>query len=341
MSRLPLPLGDSAPLSIPTGRDYNFGILSLGEEVSPALAQKLQSRSRGDVGIDSRCSNALSMSRSEPSIAASRVVQSPCTTPINRCSYSPSSTPTNMTPSSTVGQHPSARSGQPCGFGALSEPRFDPSRSPTVQNGSRQMNTVELPRTASIPTRVLSGLTVYEASPASGALKNLASATPVQHQIVRSGSEVILHVYDLDRITKRLPGMMAFYHMGLEVFKQEIFFSVEGILACKPGGHQTHIHKKTVHLGRTMLDAYQVKALLEEMGKEWQGKSYSLTGRNCQTFAVAFAEQLGLGRDCIPSELHWKWDVQAGGSGVGGAARGFLGRMLSSKSGSGSKATSK
>merc|ERR1712124_245969 len=102
---------------------------------------------------------------------------------------------------------------------------------------------------------------------------------------------VILHVYDLDRMTKRMPGMMAFYHMGVEVFQQEVFFSVVGILSCKPGGHQTHIHKKAVPLRHTIFSYQQVKAQLEEMSKEWKGSSYNLAGRNCQTFAVAFAEK--------------------------------------------------
>lgn len=326
MSRLPLPLGDSSPLGPPTGRDYNFGILSLGEEVPSALGQRLRSFSHGDAVVRSRCNSG--------SCITAIAVHSPSSSPI--CSSKSSSS------SPTILHRPS---GLANASDAVVEARRDPGCSPiVVHNGLRDCRGSEITRISSIPARVVSGLTVYEASPTSGALKNLAAVRPVsqevQNQVVRNGSEVILHVYDLDRMTKRLPGMMAFYHMGVEVFKQEIFFSVQGILACTPGGHQTHIHKKTVNLGRTMLDAYQVKAILEEMGEEWKGSCYSLTGRNCQTFAVAFAEKLGLGSTCIPRELHWKWDVHASRSAAGGVARGLLGRMLSSKSGSGSKAAS-
>lgn len=328
MSRLPLPVGDSAPLGSPTGRDYNFRSLSLGEEVASPLVKRVQCLNHSETDDPARDEAHPSM---QHILARHEVPQPGATVAVQSTSSSPSSS--NTSSSLVVPQN---------GLRNLST--HSRNTSSLVQTAQRLPSATDLGRTASSPAvscLSVSGLTVYDAAPPPGALTNLAMVRPLSEQGPKQGgSEVILHVYDLDKRTKRLPGMMAFYHIGIEVFKQEIFFSVQGILSCKPGGHQTHIHKKTVDLGHTAFDDHQVKAILEQMGQEWKGNCYSLTGRNCQTFAVAFAEKLGLGTNCIPAELHWKWDIHSNSSSVGGAALGLLGRMLQSKSGSGSRANS-
>jgi hypothetical protein len=165
---------------------------------------------------------------------------------------------------------------------------------------------------------------IYEAAHAVNALKN--------HSIF-TGSEVVLHVYDLHSVTKRMN--IATFHLGIEVFSQEIFFSRDGILSCKPAGHQRHIHKQALILGRITLRPMEVKAILEEMGrKDWTANSYNILGCNCQTFAVAFAELLGLGDNCIPQEFRRQSDLGAGWResvpNIGGLSSFVLNRMLAS-----------
>lgn len=157
-------------------------------------------------------------------------------------------------------------------------------------------------------------------------LQNLAAGQTA----VPESSEVTLHVYDLHSVTKRMN--IATFHLGIEVYGQEIFFSVEGILSCMPAGHKRHIHRESLLLGRTCLRTHEVKLILEEMGKEWKGNSYSVIGRNCQTFAVAFAEHLGLGSDIIPTEYRRQSDLGScwRDTTLGGAAATVLNRMFGS-----------
>lgn len=163
-----------------------------------------------------------------------------------------------------------------------------------------------------------------------GALKNLAVGAPIQRQVSPTSSEVILHVYDLHTVTKRMN--IGTFHLAVEVYGQEIFFSVEGILSCVPAGHKKHIHKQALPLGRTFLRTHEVKLILDEMVKEWKGNSYAVFGRNCQTFAVAFVESLGLGSDCIPAEYRRQSDLGSGwrDTMIGGAAASMMNRVFGS-----------
>lgn len=145
-------------------------------------------------------------------------------------------------------------------------------------------------------------------------------------------SEVHLHVYDLDRIT-RMSGL-AVYHLGIEVYGFEHFYSVKGILCCKPGGHEAHVHKEVVPLGPTPLGAQGVLRELQELSRDWQGKDYSVLGRNCQTFAVALCERLGLGTECIPAA--YRRQAEFGSQWRGGVIANALSRVVGSRSGSGS-----
>lgn len=156
------------------------------------------------------------------------------------------------------------------------------------------------------------------------------ASTRTHPQREMSVSEVILHVYDLTLMTKRMN--IGTFHLAIEVYGQEIFFSVEGILSCKPAGHQKHIHRQTMFLGRTFLKPQEVKSILEQMGQDWKGSTYNIIGRNCQTFAVEFADLLGLGDDCIPEDFRRQSDLGAGwrGSSVGGATAWMLNRVLGS-----------
>merc|ERR1712113_1345784 len=73
-------------------------------------------------------------------------------------------------------------------------------------------------------------------------------------------------------------------------------------MGCKPGGMGGHVHKKVLPLGRTNFSWLQVHQLVAKLGKEWLGSTYKLLTNNCQTFAVAFCEHLGLEVACIPAD---------------------------------------
>lgn len=157
-----------------------------------------------------------------------------------------------------------------------------------------------------------------------------STSNTVPIQLQPQGSEVFLHVYDLNSSTKRMN--VGAFHLGVEVYGQEIFFSVEGILSCKPAGHKRHIHKQSVHLGHILHSIHEVKAIITDMGEEWTGSSYTVIGRNCQSFAVAFVERLGFGKDGIPADYCRQSDLGAGwrDTTVGGAATYVLNRMMGS-----------
>merc|ERR1719424_2039141 len=72
---------------------------------------------------------------------------------------------------------------------------------------------------------------------------------------------------------------------------------------CPPGEMGGHVHKKVLRLGRTDFSFTQVHREVQRLSKEWPGSDYKLLTHNCQTFAVIFSEQLGLGPDVIPADL--------------------------------------
>jgi len=126
------------------------------------------------------------------------------------------------------------------------------------------------------------------------------------------GGGVKLHVYDLNRTTKRMG--VSLFHLGVEVYGCEHFYSTQGLLAISPGSHQIHVHREVVLLGRTSLDACDVQGLLIELGSMWQGPDYAVLGHNCQAFAKEFCERLGVS---VPSKYckqgsRWRGSISAG-----------------------------
>jgi len=113
------------------------------------------------------------------------------------------------------------------------------------------------------------------------------------------GTVVRAHVYDLARLTKMIH--VKVFHIGVEVYGFEFFFSVKGILCCMPGCHRKHIHRKAVLVGFIQTSCEDTWNILEEMSAEWNEGTYSLLRRNCQTFAEALCSRLGL-PNCIPKK---------------------------------------
>jgi len=112
---------------------------------------------------------------------------------------------------------------------------------------------------------------------------------------------VTLHVYDTFWLTMKA-GLPTF-HTGVEVLGTEFAYGDMGICCCRPGEYEVVRYRKAVPLGRTDLRDQEVLLVLRELQQEWPGEAYSLNGHNCQTFAAAFCDRLGLERSCIPAEF--------------------------------------
>lgn len=116
---------------------------------------------------------------------------------------------------------------------------------------------------------------------------------------VCESSEVLLHVYDLHRLSKIT--RLSVFHVGVEVYQIEFFFSIHGCRWCEPTMAEGHVHKKVVPLGRTRLGFAQIQSLFLAMQEDWPEGSYNLFTKNCQTFAINFVKRLKIGGG-IPSE---------------------------------------
>lgn len=147
--------------------------------------------------------------------------------------------------------------------------------------------------------------------------------------------EVWLHAYDLHSATKAAG--LPFFHVGIEVHGWEYFFSDTGIYRAAPASHAIHVHREAIPLGKTHLSALEVQSLLQDdLAERWTGDSYSLIGRNCQTFAMDFCVRLGLGEDVIPLGYRRLSDIGAGwrNSTFAGLAATLLSPLLASAGGS-------
>jgi len=111
--------------------------------------------------------------------------------------------------------------------------------------------------------------------------------------------EVTCHVYDTFWLTALLN--VPAFHLGVEVLGTEFSFGDMGININRPGEYEAVRHRCALKLGHTFLEDREVLQALRELQLEWPGECYRLNGRNCQTFAVALSERLGL-PGSIPDE---------------------------------------
>eukprot|EP00929_Paragymnodinium_shiwhaense_P121611 TRINITY_DN9390_c0_g1_i2.p1 TRINITY_DN9390_c0_g1~~TRINITY_DN9390_c0_g1_i2.p1 ORF type:complete len:352 (+),score=51.64 TRINITY_DN9390_c0_g1_i2:67-1122(+) len=147
-------------------------------------------------------------------------------------------------------------------------------------------------------------------SPSDGASQGAAPRKPLHAELQRP-MPVVLHVYEIDWFTPllRFVGQPA-YHVGVELHNREYIYGTGGIFACtrnrlQPGQknkvmHGHPIYRQSLTLGVTHLTSKQVSQKAREMKPVWPASAYSIVGPNCQSFAVAFCELLGLGPDAIP-----------------------------------------
>jgi hypothetical protein len=113
------------------------------------------------------------------------------------------------------------------------------------------------------------------------------------------GSDVTLQVYDLSSWTRA--SQLPIFHLGVQVYRLEYFFCSRGIQTCMPSANKGHIFRESLRVGKTSLTLRQIRHVVQHLREVWSKNSYRILGRNCQTFAVAFCNELGL-QDCVPPE---------------------------------------
>jgi len=123
----------------------------------------------------------------------------------------------------------------------------------------------------------------------------------IHHELLGQGSEVILQVYDLAGWTR--VSNLPIFHLAVQVGRVEYFFSYRGIQSCPPGQNTGHVFKQSRHVGRTHMNLRECRAVLHKLRQDWLPQSYSILGRNCQSFAIAFCDALGL-PGCVPLEYN-------------------------------------
>lgn len=130
---------------------------------------------------------------------------------------------------------------------------------------------------------------------------------------------VFLQVYHFHSMTKSLG--LPIFHVGVEVGGCEVSFGTSGVRRNRPRSLQQFAHIKTVQLGRTLLSAEEVTAVVDELSLKWPGEDYNLLHFNCQTFAIEFVTRLGL-EDRLPVEyVSYSNLFDLGMRALGGASR--------------------
>lgn len=101
--------------------------------------------------------------------------------------------------------------------------------------------------------------------------------------------KVTLRIYHVAKVVKVVG--LPLYHLGVEVYGCEHFFSANGVRWCEPGGYESPQHK-AITLGTTRMDALEVWQVIDALQPDWHGSTYHLLHKNCQTFASVFMAQV-------------------------------------------------
>jgi len=135
-------------------------------------------------------------------------------------------------------------------------------------------------------------------------LKNTDDDSDDSDDLLNTGEEVLLHVYDLNngfRCANKVTsgGFVAMggaFHVGVEAFGSEWSYGCCGVDATAPlAVHgNPHAYNCTIRLGRTLLDRAAFTTLIWSMCQQWRGGNYELFGKNCCSFASEFSRRLGV-----------------------------------------------
>lgn len=136
---------------------------------------------------------------------------------------------------------------------------------------------------------------------------------------------VRLHIYDvsheeaviqINQVFARKDSPVKFggaFHVGVEVNGLEWCYGLSendckpGVACLMPRRHPCHHYRQTVFLGKTVLNAEDIAALISDLIEEWPGQDYDLLSRNCCHFADEFCVRLGVGN--IPGWIHRFADI--------------------------------
>jgi len=110
---------------------------------------------------------------------------------------------------------------------------------------------------------------------------------------------VTLQVYELGPWS--MQAGLPLFHVGVEVYNEERFYTTGGIDVCVPGGYFRRGHREAIPLGRTHFSRIEVLHVILGMQEEWLPGGYVSIGCNCQDFALAFCKALGV-HESIPRE---------------------------------------
>lgn len=111
---------------------------------------------------------------------------------------------------------------------------------------------------------------------------------------------VFLNVYHLDenwpaanKISTNVLGFGGAYHVGVQVFNIEYFFSVAGLVSdYTPRTSEKHVYYKSVFMGETKLSAQQVREVIKRHRRSWRAENYDLLRNNCCNYAEVLCQEL-------------------------------------------------
>lgn len=125
-----------------------------------------------------------------------------------------------------------------------------------------------------------------------------------------NGSEVWIHVYDLDPYTGWANGTLmrglelGLYHCAVEVYGSEWSFlyfehawddyTLTGVRGNTPKQLRGYIYRESLRMGVSPLEKVAVHAIIHSLMNDWRSAGYHLTHRNCVHFAEVFVRKLGL-----------------------------------------------
>ena len=125
----------------------------------------------------------------------------------------------------------------------------------------------------------------------------------------KNSNMVILNVYDLDALSRRINKFtrafdIGAFHAGVEVYGIEYCFGstndgTTGITSNLPRRHPIHIYRESVRMGRTNFTRGEVKRIINNMKPAWPGSEYNIFRRNCLTFAEELCKAMNVGE--VPS----------------------------------------
>ncbi|RDX60969.1 DeSI-like protein, partial [Mucuna pruriens] len=126
-------------------------------------------------------------------------------------------------------------------------------------------------------------------------------------------AKVMLHIYDVangsEKTNKTIVrinnilyglGLGGIFHSAVQVYGDDEWsfgFSEEedsGVFRSPAGKNTMYKYRKSLVLGKTNLNFFEVRQILRELSREWSGDSYDLLSKNCNHFCDELCARLGV-----------------------------------------------